>query len=481
MKHITMTITLFFLLGHMISAQETLSFSLTEAQEYAIEHNKTLKDARLNIDLSERKLKETVAQGLPQVDASVDWMTYFGYEMEFNFGGSDVSFTAEQLTSAMNNTMNNFQGVPGMFEPVTQQDFYVFGAMQAYQADLQSMLPPNTIKMTDASTAKLQIGQLLFSGQYWAGIQVAKLGKEIATKGLENSILDIKESVTNSYIMALITEQTIETFQKTITNLNTIKGHTQNMYTAGLAEQTDVDQISIQVTMLENNLRSMERGQQMIHSMLKFQLGLNNQTQMELSQDLESVMAGINPMSQPGAFDMTSNSTWQLLETQEKISQKMIDMQKWTYAPTITGFYAYNQKLLTTGFDMTPNNLAGITMSVPVFSSGSRNHKLAQARIEYDKALLSKSMVEDQLQIQHKQLVLDLNTAVENYESQKENVIVARRVYENIQNKYEQGMASSLDLTQSNNNYIQAESNFIQATLSLLQAKVALNKLFNQL
>lgn len=481
MKHLLNATVLFFLLVQLVQAQETMRFTLTEAQEYAIEHNKTLKDARLNIDLSERKLKETVAQGLPQVEASLDWMTYFGYEMEFNFGASDASFTNEQITNAMNTTMANYQGIPGVIDPVTQQDFYVFGAMQAFQSELQKMLPPTTIKMTDASTAKLQIGQLLFSGQYWTGIKVAKLGKEIATRGLENSILDIKEAVTNSYLMALITAQTIETFRKTIDNLNTIKGHTQNMYTAGLAEQTDVDQISIQVTMLENNLRSMERGQQMIESMLKFQLGLSNKTQIELTQNLESVMAGINPMSQPGNFDINNNPTWQLLETQQKISEKMIDMQKWTYAPTITGFYAYNQKLLTTGFDMTPNNMAGITMSLPVFSSGSRNHKLAQARIEYDKTLLSKSMVEDQLQIQYKQLVLDLNTAAENYESQKENVQVARRVYDNIQRKYEQGMASSLDLTQSNNNYIQAESNFIQATLSLLQAKVALDKLFNQL
>lgn len=481
MKHTLITLIFLFLLGPILFAQEKLQLSLTEAQDYAIEHNKQLQNAKLDIKMADRKIKEAIAQGLPQVDASIDWMTYFGYEMEFNFGGSSSSFTQQQLTDAMTNTLNKFQGVPGVFDPVSQQDFYVFGAMQSYQAELQSMLPPSTIKMTDASTAKLQVGQLLFSGQYWVGMKVAKLGKTIAEQGLDNSILDIKESVTNSYIMALVTQHSIDTFKKSIENLNAIKGFTNNMYQTGMAEQTDVDQISIQVTMLENNLRSMERGLQMVYSMLKFQLGISSEDELILTEDMETLMAKINPTNEVGNFDISSNTTYQLLSTQEQITEKMIDMQKWTYAPTVTGFYAYNQKLLTTGFDMTPNNLAGITMSVPIFSSGSRNQKVAQAKIDLDKVQLNKSMVEDQLNLQHKQLLLDLKTAIENYNSQKENVAVANRVFQNIHKKYEMGMASSMDLTQSNSNYLQAESNFIQATMSLLQAKVVIDKLLNQL
>lgn len=481
MKHIPITITLLFLFAGIVSAQETFQFSLTEAQDYAMEHNKTIQTAKLDVDKADRQIKEAISKGLPQVDASLDWTTYFGYEIPFNFSSGSTSFTQDQLTEAMNTTMQNFQGVPGTFNPVTPQDFYVYGAMQSYQSDLQSMLPQTTIKMTDASTAKIQIGQLLFSGQYWVGLKVAKLGKLVSEQGLDKSILDIKESVTNSYIMALMTQQSIDMVQKSIDNLNAIKGYTNNMYKAGMAEQTDVDQISIQVTMLENNLRSMDRGLQMVYSMLKFQLGIAPGDELKLTDNLDELMANIGPTSPVGEFDVNNNPGYQQLTTQEEITAKMVDMQKWNYGPTISGFYAYNQKLLTTGFDMTPNNVAGVTLSLPIFSSGTRKQQLAQAKIDLDKVKLNKSMVEDQLNIQYKQLLLDLKTAIENYNSQKENVTVANRVFENIHKKYEQGMASSLDLTQSNNNYIQAESNYIQATMSLLQAKVAIDKLLNQL
>ncbi len=102
-------------------------------------------------------------------------------------------------------------------------------------------------------------------------------------------------------------------------------------------------------------------------------------------------------------------------------------------------------------------------------------------KIELEKAKINTSMVSDQLKMQEEQLKFDLKSALENYESQKKNVAVARRSFDNINKKYEQGMVSSLDLTQSNSNYLQAESNFIQASLSLMQAQIKLEKLYSQL
>ncbi|MBN1767225.1 MAG: TolC family protein [Prolixibacteraceae bacterium] len=474
MKYHLLTISL-LLSGILLQGQEVIKLSLNEAQAYAIEHNRTLESARLDIQSSDAKIKESISQGLPKIDASVDWMTYFGYEMEFNLGmGGDVNFTPEQMAEAWNNTSTEYPDV-------SMQDLRIYQAGSYFEQQLTSMLPASTIKMTDASTAAVQLGQLIFSGQYWAGIKAAKLGKKLTEQGFENSILDIKESVTNSYLMALVTKKSIETINASIENLETVKHHTEMMYKTGIAEQTDVDQLSIQVTMLENNLRSMQRGLTMTYSMLKFQLGLDSDQNIELSSTLDEITSELEPQQSLPTFDPTGNILYQLTQSQSDLSEKMLDIEKWSYAPTITGFYTYNQKLLTTGFDMTPKHLAGVTVSIPIFSSGGRKHKVTQAQIELDKARINQQMVIQQLEIQEKQLASDLKSAIENHEAQKENVEIARRVYQNIEKKYQQGIVSSLELTQTNSNYLQAESNYIQSLMTLLQAKVAIDKLYNQL
>jgi outer membrane protein TolC len=127
-----------------------------------------------------------------------------------------------------------------------------------------------------------------------------------------------------------------------------------------------------------------------------------------------------------------------------------------------------------------PYSAVGLQLQVPIFGSGSRYAKIKKAQINYEKAQNTKSMVSDQLLLQEKQLRYNLLNANEQYKSQKENIEIAARVLKSIQNKYNQGMASSLDLTQANNNYLASQSNYLNAIMNLLQTKVSFDKLMNK-
>jgi len=484
MKQQTIVLIFLFLISAIAKGQEPLRLSLSEAQDYAIEHNKTLQNAKLDLKVSDLKIKETVSQGLPQITAGVDYSTYFGYEMEFDFGtGSSYQFTQEQLNNASIQTLSAFTGVSALgIQATTLQDLYNYQAGSYYSGILQGYMPKTSIKMTDQSTGKIQLGQLIFSGQYWVGIQTAKLGKIIAEQGLENSILDVKQNLANSYFMILVTQKTLGIFEQNIADLKKIEGHTRKMVETGIAEQTSLDQLTVQVVMLENTKRTMERVVNMGYNLLRFQLGVDPKAEILLTDSYDKLLSeNLTNPSNTEAFNIENNILYQMTETGQKISEKMVKMEKMAYTPTITGFYAYNQKFLTTGFDMTPKNIAGVSMSIPVFSSGSRNYKVSQAKIKLEQAEINKSMVTDQLTMQEQQLKMDLSSAIENYQSQKENVDVAKRVFDNINRKYEQGMVSSLELTQANSTFLQAETNFVQASFTLIQARLALDKLYNKL
>ena len=169
------------------------------------------------------------------------------------------------------------------------------------------------------------------------------------------------------------------------------------------------------------------------------------------------------------------------MKSQEEINLKLVDLEHWNYAPTLVGFYNYNAKIKTTGFDMTPNHLAGLSLAVPIFSSGMRKARVDQAKIDYSIAQTNRSILEDQLLLQEKQFKFNLESSLENLYTQQENVEVAQRVYNSYLRKFEQGMATSLDLTQANGNYLDAESNFITAVMEVLNARLQLDKLMNNL
>jgi len=462
-------------------AQESpaeLTLSLEEAVDYAISYNKSLKNARLEVERSRRSIWESIAQGLPQLDGALDYMTYFNYELAFSFGpGEDVSFTEEQLMEAMNTTLSQPQ-----FQGVTPQDILAHQAGNFYDAQLQSMLPPSTILMSDQSTAKLQVSQLIFSGQYFVGIQTAKLAREISEQNLEFNELNIKESVINSYYLVLITEESLAILRQNLGNMEETLDQTRTMYQTGMAEKTDVDQIRVTVSQLENSMRSLERNLELNYNMLRFQLGLEAGEPVNLIDDLESLFLKVEPESVLAMpFSVENNVSFQIMKTQEEINKKLMSLEQWNFAPTLAGFYTYNAKILTTGFDMNPNHLAGFTLSVPIFSSGMRKARVDQARIDYDMARISRDILEDQLALQEKQFRYNLQSALENYFTQQENVEVAQSVYDSYRMKYEQGMASSLDLTQANSNYLDAESNYLTAMMEVMNARLQLDKLMNNL
>ncbi len=110
-----------------------------------------------------------------------------------------------------------------------------------------------------------------------------------------------------------------------------------------------------------------------------------------------------------------------------------------------------------------------------------RKARVDQARIEYDMAQNNRIIMEDQLYLQEKQFRYNLESSLENYFTQKENVEVAQRVYDSYRRKYEQGMATSLDLTQANGNYLDAEANYMTSLMEVMNAKLALDKLMNKL
>jgi len=128
---------------------------------------------------------------------------------------------------------------------------------------------------------------------------------------------------------------------------------------------------------------------------------------------------------------------------------------------------------------MTPPNLVGASINIPVFSSGVNYNKLRAAKISYKEQLNTLSNTEDALKVQHRQLVYNLKSAFESFDTQKKNIEVSQRVFNNISKKYENGMASSLDVTNSGTTLISAQSSYVQALMELVSAQVALEGLLN--
>ncbi len=438
----TVLLLLFLTTGVSFSQTESgeMKLTLKEAQEYALQNNRMVISAKMEVAESKEALWETISTALPQLN-------------------STGSFT-DNLKLMTTLLPGEFFGQPGIKIPVT------FGS-----------------KFN--SSANVQASMLIFNAPLYIGIETSKLAKKLSEQSLEKSELDTKESVSTAYYLILVSEKSMHILDANISDLNEVLRSTRAMLSAGMAESTDVDQMMSNVTTVENSRSALQRNIELNYNMLRFQLGVPVSTNIVLTETLESMTAEINIEALLSReFDHTKNVDYRLIEGSEQISSMMVKSQKASVLPTISGFYNYGTNGMgdkLSELDWFQNSMWGLQLTVPIFASGQRNSKIRKAQISFDKARNTKEMVEEQLLLQEKQLRYNLLNANQQYITQKENVEVSRRVYASTENKFKQGMASSLELTQSNTLYLQAENNFVSSLMNLLQTKVALDKLLNNI
>jgi outer membrane protein len=442
-RFILIAFLILLLPGGFIMAQEQvtdLKLSLKEAQDYAITHNKMVISARYDVQASKMAIWETISSGLVQVSASA-----------------------------------------GMQDNLKQMVFLI--------PDFFGGNPENKIPITMGSkynsTIALQAAMPLFNAPYYIGVEAVKLANTLAITGEKNTELDTREAVTSAYNLILLSEESLKILDKNLTNLLETLKSTKAMYSAGMAESTDVDQMSSNVTMVQNSRSSLQRTIELNYNLLRYQLGVPVETMITLTETLENITDAINVETLIlQEFNYTANLNYKLVEGQERMSYLNLKSMKSQVLPSLSGVFAAT----TTGMgdqlsavDWYNSSFVGLQLNIPIIASGQRYASIRKARINLDKARTTKDMITDQLKLQEKQLRYNLENANLQYKSQKDNVDVSQRVYASMENKFRQGMASSLELTQANSLYLQAENNYITSLMSLLQTKLALDKLLNNL
>lgn len=431
MKHILILITITFfsfaLLGqnNANESSQELRLSLHEAYTYALEHNISLQNSSLEIRKAELKRWQTLATMLPQVNAAFDYQNFCGHELRF------------------------------------------------------SMV---SIPMNPTGTTSVTASVALSASQMLGSIVNSKL-IDIQSLAYRQSEQQIIKQLTKIYASILVSESSIELLERSAANLTSLLKIAENSVKVGVAEQTNVDQLSIQLSNVKNTINNVRRTVEMLYNTLILQLGSDTNIKLKLTTDIDSILDINNSTRLLNTdFNISNNYNYQLLEKKTEISKVQKDLTIASYFPTITGFYQYSSKSYfgkEEGMNMTPPNLVGISVKLPIWSSGQRTASLQEANLSYRIAQQSLKDVERSLSVQYKQLKYNLKSAIETYDLQKRAVETSERVVENISKKFEFGRVSSLELTNASSSLISAQSNYVSSLLEIINARIELEQLLN--
>lgn len=446
------------------SAQEgtALRLSLEEAQQYAVEHNAAMQNADLETKKAELSRWKTLSTMLPQVKAGFDYQNMCGYTMNFGSRGMDMSSM--------------------MPESVTLGTLGTFPLTFNYPATEESSESSSGIAMNPSGTFSIT-ASIALTGAQIVGTMLQNIAMKMTDISRQQTEQETRANVKNVYVSILVMEQTVGLLDSSLANMERLAATSQSAVDVGASEQVDADKLQVQVASLRSSINSTRRSLQMLRNSLLLQLGADVDAQIELTTTVDDILNVDNAAQLLSrGFDIERNYNYQLLEQNEKLAKSNVTMAWMDFTPTLSAYYQYSAKTYfgkDEGFNMTPPNMVGANVSLPLFSSGTRLANIKSAKIDYQEAVNNKRQAEDGLRVQYNQLRYDLATALETYDIQSRNLEVTQRVFNNVTEKYRYGRASSLEVTTASTDIISAQSNYIQAVMSVVSAQISLENLLN--
>lgn len=401
-----------------------LSLSLEEATRYAIQQNRSLQNASLEVKKAHAQRWQTIASMLPQVDATGSYTNMCGYKIDF-------------------------------------------GGMS------RGMVPYLNLGVTAS------VG---INGQAVVGVLLNNLAIEMQDISREKSENDLRASVVKSYAAVLVLEDVVQLLDSSLQNVKKLAQQTATMASVGAVEQTQADQIQVRVNQLTNNVVANERNLALAYNALRVLLDVDANTELKLtthSNELLDKDKTLGMLLQ--GFTLQDNYDYQLLQKNVELAKKNVDMAGWAYGPTVSAYYQYSYRkdMEEGGFSMAPPHTVGVSVALPIWSSGKRASAVTEKKIALQEAENTLNETSDNLGIQYQQLRYNLANAYATYLTEKKNLDVTQRVMQNVTNKYNWGVSSSLELTNASNDLITAQSTYVNSVLTLVDASVELEKFLN--
>jgi len=436
------------------------SFSLKEAQDYALQHSYAMRNATIDLDLAKKKIWETTAIGLPQINASVDYSNMLEIPTTLlpDFITPSIVAVNQQL----------FGLTPTQAIPETQFFPAQFGTKH---------------NMTIGGT----VSQLVFSGEYIVGLQASKTYYDISKKGQEKTAVDVRELVTQSYYQVLVTREAARITKSQLSTLEKLVYEAKEAEKNGLIEDITLHQLEINLDQLRNGVNSVERGVEITERLLKFQMGVDVNSAIILKDSLGSFMGQMNRELLPNPnFSPVNHISYKLFETQEKLQVLGLKREQSLYLPTLSAFYTYQKNAMRSEFnvfesgqDWYPTSIVGLNLSIPIFSSGMRYFKVQQAKLNVLKMRINKEQIGQGLMLEAEAARITYNNAVETYLTDTRNKELSSSIYDKSLKKFKEGLISSTELTTIQNQYLTSLNNYYGSVYKLLEAKTKYDKSIN--
>lgn len=432
-RQLLTSILIVFIGTHLFGQAKKLT--LQESVDYALQNHPDIQNKKLGEKYADAQVDETRSIGIPQLNANLQFI-------------------------------NNIERQVFVFpNPMTGKN------------------EPIRIGNKFSTVGTLSASWLALDATYFVGLKAAEGFTELSRLQTNMTERDVVVAATKAYYLVLITSENVSLLEQNIKTLEAILTQTEGYYKNGFAEKIDVDRLNLTLSNLNIQLEGLKDQKGITEQLLKLNIGMPVETEIELTDNLESLYKSTIE-GYAKSFDPKQRIEYKLMNSQlhlTALDKKRFELSKY---PNLAFFANYQQNNFGEEIDLSKwygNSYWGFRVGIPIFSGFNNKAQLKKRRINMDQTVNSMNMFENAAKLEANQAILRYDRSLKTIELQKKNLELANEILRISSVKLKEGVGSSLEITNAQQEVKTSQTNYLNAVYDLLNAQIELKKAFGKI
>jgi outer membrane protein len=425
---ITVGLSMGFFSLNAQKASDTLPSEATveACVQFALQHYPLVQQAMLDEQITDRQIKSRLAEWYPQIGLNASYQNDFQLPA-IAFGGAyDIS-----------GTYNN-------------------------------------------SSVALGLNQTLFNRDV---LLASRTKKDVLMQSHQMTVsdkIDVTVNVSKAFYDVLLTDQDIKVLDDDIVRLERNLKDTYNQYQGGLVDKTDYKRATISLNNSNAQRKTDLETLKVKYAVLTQLMGYTGKDSLHLVYDSAAMEQQV-ALDTTAVPDYNQRIEFQQLMTEKRLQQAEVKYQRWAYIPTVSAGAGYSLTYLNPRFSQLysnnfPTSYAGLTVSVPIFQGTQRTQNIRIAELQLTRIDWDVINLQNEINSQYAQAVATYKSNLNNYYVQRDNLGLARDVFNTIELQYRNGVKAYLDLITSETDLRTAQVNYSDALYQVLSSKLDVEK-----
>ena len=439
-----------------VATRDTIPLSLQEAEARALDQSEEIGLARSTVALAQQEVREVRASALPQLNANLGYTRTLASVFQ--------QAAAPEIPDSL-----RFDPDPTL--PLEERVAYLEDkAPAAALGALGGLFGNLPFGRPNAYVAGLNGSQLLYSGgQVGAAMSIARSYRSAAEATLTQETAQIQLEVRRAYYQALLAAEMASIAEAGLEQAESFLAQEQLRLRAGQASDLEVMRAEVSRDNLRPQLVAANNAETLAL------LNLKRLVNLPLTQPLKLT----TPLTPPSAADSAAvRPSEELVRAQQaqlaavaeqvEIADDQVRIARGSFLPSVAlassyGRQLYPSEVMQVTEPWQQDWTVSLNVSLPLFTGSRRTAQLEQARLNRTRAQLQLAQVREGLQLQYEQARAEKERALASIQARQRTVDVAQRVYDLTVLRYDRGLATQLEVSDSRLSLLLARSNLAQS------------------